>query len=50
MDITATPGGGELARPVCDSLRNQPSGLPVALASTQPLYLTIMNDPIGMAD
>ena len=45
-----TPGGGDLARPVRDSLRNLPSGLPLALASTQPLYLTIMNDPIGMAD
>jgi hypothetical protein len=45
-----TPGGGELARPVRDGLSNLPSGLPIALTSTQPLYLTIMNDPIGMAD
>ena len=45
-----TPGGGDLVRPVRDGLSNLPSGLPLTLASTQPLYLTIMNDPIGMAD
>ncbi|MFP6847679.1 MAG: GLUG motif-containing protein [Pseudomonas sp.] len=45
-----TPGGGELVRPVRDSLRNQPSGLPLALASSEGLRLTILGDPMGMAD
>lgn len=45
-----TPGGGELARPVRDGLSHLPSSLPLALASSEALRLTILGDPMGMTD